>query len=211
MELREALEHLDTMDDSHWTADGAPALEVLFGMVGKKVSRQNVVDAAPKFSRQNTDLGEVTKPAPAIVVETPTIDVSKLVTVDEPMGQREFAIWLNTISKEALPSTETILMQQIEQTEKAEKTAQEMKANLKISLKMTRDRIKAEIPDLTEREANQAYLKSQHDLRSAKVQVTREILKGLKPSDLDPRAMIDRVMARKTQRGTQRPTTIVGK
>jgi hypothetical protein len=70
---------------------------------------------------------------------------------------------------------------------------------------MVKSRINREIPDISDREANQNYLKSQAEIRAKKKEATVQLLKGIKLSDLDPRAPIDRAFARKTARGTQRP------
>jgi hypothetical protein len=74
-------------------------------------------------------------------------------------------------------------------------------------LTLVKSRIQREIPDISDREANMAYLKSQLEQRARKKAFTNEVLKGIKLSDLDPRAPIDRAFARKTARGTQRPGT----
>lgn len=53
MNISEALAELDGMDDDQWTADGAPKIDAVSGLVGDKVSRQDIIDAAPEFSREN--------------------------------------------------------------------------------------------------------------------------------------------------------------
>ena len=78
---------------------------------------------------------------------------------------------------------------------------------INIATTMVKSRIQREIPDISEREATQAYLQSQAELRARKKAFTNELLKGVKLSELDPRAPIDRAFARKTARGTQRPGT----
>ncbi len=56
----EALAALDVDNDEHWTDDGAPRMSVLKDLTGQDVTRQQVTDAAPKFSRGNpsTDAGD---------------------------------------------------------------------------------------------------------------------------------------------------------
>ncbi len=53
MEIREALEQLDPQDDAHWTVGGEPRLDVLTSLFGKRVTRQEVIDTAPGFTREN--------------------------------------------------------------------------------------------------------------------------------------------------------------
>ncbi len=51
MDLKEALQKLEYGNDEHWTVEGAPALAILNDLVGRKVTRQEVVDADPSFTR----------------------------------------------------------------------------------------------------------------------------------------------------------------
>lgn len=51
MELREALESLDPRDDGHWTSNGIPRVDVVSGLVGREVLRQEITDAAPELTR----------------------------------------------------------------------------------------------------------------------------------------------------------------
>jgi hypothetical protein len=215
MDIREALGQLDSMNDDQWTKDGAPILEVLAGFVGKKVSRQEVVDAAPNFSRSNMDIAG---PAPKVDA-TPTIDATTTTTVAEPdyfeklkklvsadpLGELAFARFLQEFPKNGLFDLEKILLEQVGAVDEQVKTANDMKSMLKVSLHQTRSRIKSELPDVSNQQAIRAYLDSQANLRHAKAEAKREILKGIDLSELDPRAAIDRAFARKTKRGTQRP------
>lgn len=49
--ITEALAQLDHTNDEHWTADGQPRIDVVKAIVGHTVTRQEIVDAAPDFSR----------------------------------------------------------------------------------------------------------------------------------------------------------------
>lgn len=51
--ILEALSQLDTDNNDHWTADGAPRMDVVEQILGENVSRADVTKAAPKFSRAN--------------------------------------------------------------------------------------------------------------------------------------------------------------
>ena len=54
MILTDALEKLNPLDDSHWTSDGAPRLDVLRSFTdNKSLSKSQVQKAAPKFNRDN--------------------------------------------------------------------------------------------------------------------------------------------------------------
>lgn len=53
----EALGLMDTMDDDQWTADGAPKVDTVadFGEL-ENLKRADIIEAAPKFSRENPDV-----------------------------------------------------------------------------------------------------------------------------------------------------------
>jgi len=49
--VREALALLDAENGDHWTSQGLPRLDVLFGLVGEEVGRRELNEIAPGFSR----------------------------------------------------------------------------------------------------------------------------------------------------------------
>lgn len=51
MKITEALAHLDPDRDEDWTADGQPRVDVVSSLVGAPVHRQQIIDAAPNFTR----------------------------------------------------------------------------------------------------------------------------------------------------------------
>ena len=52
MEIKEALAQLDPKNDEHWTADGAPRVDVVASLTGNKdLKRQDITDADPTFTR----------------------------------------------------------------------------------------------------------------------------------------------------------------
>lgn len=50
-DIHHALAQLDVGDDAHWTSDGSPRLDAVASILGHKVTRQELVDAAPGFHR----------------------------------------------------------------------------------------------------------------------------------------------------------------
>ena len=211
MEIREALQELDAFNDDHWTADGAPKIDAVKELIGGPVLRQNIIDAAPDFSRDNQVIPDA-EPAKDESNEPPVHEpeeyLSKLEQFVEagPMTPRDFAEFLKTYPTEGLADLQAVMITQREAVQEAVKTAAEMTGRVKIGLNWVNSRIKIEIPDMNNQQAIQHFIKSQQQTRAAKVEATREILKGVKLSDLDPRAAIDRAMARKNARGTGRPT-----
>lgn len=54
MNILEALQSLDPLDDDQWTADGSPKVDVVNALVeGETVDRKAIQTAAPQFTRQN--------------------------------------------------------------------------------------------------------------------------------------------------------------
>jgi len=221
MDIREALSQLDGMDDAHWTADGAPATSAVSDLVGSKVTRAQITDAAPKFSRENMDLTEIEEETTNAeeeglregqeeVTDEP-VDASILSEFAdmEPMLPNEFAEKvLHKTDPRLLPQIETMLAEQLQAVEAKEKEVEEMKRKVKLSKALTVTWIKQLVPDMSNQEAIQAYIRSSQENRAAKAQEIQQVLGGLKPADiakLDPRATIDKAFARKTARGGQRP------
>lgn len=62
MNINQALAALDPHDDDHWTADGLPRVDVVAGMVGAEVKRQDITNADPQFSRMAVQKAENGKP-----------------------------------------------------------------------------------------------------------------------------------------------------
>lgn len=49
--IRGAILSLDPDEDAHWTSDGQPAVEAVSAMAGKRVTRADIVAAAPDAKR----------------------------------------------------------------------------------------------------------------------------------------------------------------
>jgi len=205
MELKDALIKLDPMEDAHWTQDGSPRIDVVSGFLGSPVTRQQIIDAAPLFSRANSIL-EKKEPEPNVEEEkAQEVDVFEDFLVGEIMEEREFVQFLNTVSADHLEELESMIVEQNDQAAKAATRAQDLVALTKRQLSFVRSRIKAERPDVSNQEAIRLYLAKQHEIRAEKANLAIEIKKTVDIRKLDPRAVIDRAMARKTARGMSRP------
>lgn len=218
MDIKEALSQLDALDDDQWTTDGSPKTDVVSDLVGKKTSRAEIISMAPKFTRENMDLSGVNDNP--VKEEEKEIDASSDDPLDtslleafaemEPMLPEELAAKvLKDLPKELLPEIEKLLIEQIAVLAQRQAEVDEINRKLKLSLATTRSWIKLLIPDMTNQQAIQEYIRKSAENRNAKAKAITEALGGLKPSDLmklDPRAAIDRAFARKTARGGQRPT-----
>lgn len=97
MDLRSALSQLDPTDDSQWTQDGLPLLDVLGTLTNTKVTRQQIAKIAPEFTRSNPIVPE----APPVegpvsvepVAETPTAEppvepVAETPTAEPPVESK---------------------------------------------------------------------------------------------------------------------------
>lgn len=214
MDIKEALASLDALDDEQWTQDGAPKTDVVSELVGHKVSRAEIIEAAPKFSRENMVLEDDDEKEPEVETETEetVIDNSVLEAFAEmdPMLPEELAAKvLSKIDPMQLESVEKLLIEQIAVSAAKQKEIDEMNRRLKLGLATTRLWIKQLVPDMNNQQAIQEYIKRSQANRAAKNSAIQQILGGAKLSDLvklDPRAAIDRAFARKTARGGNRPT-----
>ena len=218
MDIKEALASLDALDDEQWTQDGAPKTDVVSELVGHKVSRAEIIEAAPKFSRENMVLedekanDDEKEPEVEADPDETVIDNSVLEAFAEmdPMLPEELAAKvLSKIDPMQLESVEKLLIEQIAVSAAKQKDIDEMNRRLKLSLATTRLWIKRLVPDMNNQQAIQEYIKQSQANRAAKNSAIQQILGGAKLSDLvklDPRAAIDRAFARKTARGGNRPT-----
>lgn len=213
MDIKQALSKLDSMDDSHWTSDGAPAVEAVSNILGKKVTRAEIISAAPKFTRENMELDIETeeKSEEEKTDENTEVDVSilKNFSEEEPMLPQELVDkYLKKMDPRLLPELENLLTQQIGVIELKEKELEEMKRKVKLCKATVTTWIKKLVPDMSNQEAIQAYIRASQENRMKKVMQIKQVLGGLNPSDLaklDPRSAIDKAFARKTGRGGQRP------
>ena len=212
MNIKEALASLDALDDEQWTQDGAPKTDVVSELVGHKVSRAEIIEMAPKFSRENMVVEDEKEPEVKTETEETVLDNSVLEAFAEmePMLPEELsAKVLSKIDPMQLESVEKFLIEQIAVSAAKQKEIDEMNRRLKLGLATTRLWIKQLVPDMNNQQAIQEYIKHSQANRAAKNAAVQQILGGAKLSDLvklDPRAAIDRAFARKTARGGNRPT-----
>lgn len=215
MDIREALSQLDSLDDDQWTTDGAPRTEVVSELVGRKVTRAEIINAAPKFSRSNMELIEENSDAKEVEElrqgEEEVTDTSAIEAFldQDPMLPSDFVQQvLKTMPTNQLSVLETMLIEQLAAVDVKQNELDEMRRRVKANLASTRATIKAFIPDMDNQQAIQSYIKKQNEQRLARALRMKEVLGDMKPSEfakLDPRAVIDRAFARKTARGGQRP------
>jgi hypothetical protein len=207
MDIREALSKLDTLDDDQWTGDGAPKIDAVKELLGHPVTRQEIVNAAPKFNRENPIVEDEIDPELDPMEEIKEVDRSgvEAIAAEEPMEVSAFLMALSKIPSDQLDDVMQVLKAQEQAVIEHRKRAEEMALRVRQAMMYTKVRIQREVPDIDNQKAIREYLESQQRTRAAKHALTHAVLKGIDLKQLDPRAAIDRAMARKTQRGTQRP------
>lgn len=214
MNLKEALENLDPLDDDLWTKEGAPKLDTLKELTGGEVSRQDVIDVAPQFSRDNPEV-EVFQEASGEEqgneeVEPFKFDLEAMFEADSLPDTQQFAAAMLQYEKddvrlldaihEAMKENEAELYASID---KIKSRAQKMAA---LALVVSKRREFVE-PPMSDQERRMAFIKSQNALRASKKSALDGIpLDALKK--MDPRSPLDQAMAMKRTRKDQRPTRV---
>lgn len=80
--IKEALLKLDPSDDSHWTSDGLPRLNVVSRFCGSgDLSRQDVTDADPEFCRDKAE-----RPPPDPLPEPQAEEPSQMALLDQEIS-----------------------------------------------------------------------------------------------------------------------------
>lgn len=183
MKIKEALETLDVLDDDLWTSDGLPKVSVVADLVGHDLTRQQITDAAPHFTRASTTIVEPTLVLP----------------------ERDLLGFALGVPASQLEQLKLLLEEKTRELTKAVSALQEQDYEVRQIISRVAVRIKAEVPRMSDAEANRVYIETQAAIRAAQFEATDRLLKGVDLADLDPRSKIDQAMARKTARGTNRP------
>lgn len=184
MTIKAALATLDPFDDEHWTADGAPTLAAVAAAFGDKVTRKEVTEADPLFTRELAGQLDDVAPEPA-EDDTP-----------EPMSD------LDKLREEQfdLEAQNAEIRGGIALAEKA------IKAN-EVRLEKINDDMIVLDPPLTNMEGIQAYIAASNAARAARHGMAQRVAASLPASLVKVRAPIDEAFAnRGNKRGGARPT-----
>ena len=213
MNILEALAKVDPFDDDSWTSDGSVKVEVVSEIMGVKVTRQDIVNAAPHFNRSNPNVGATTEP------EEETTDAGE----EEGQGPEEVGEALAAfydadyrthaevktavydLPKEGLQDFVQLGEQSLIEIERQIRELQSLRNMTKFAKNLATNRLKVETGDTDNQAAIRRFLEAQHAHRTEQALTTKAVLQGLDLTKIDPRAPIDRAMARKTQRGNTRP------
>lgn len=184
--ILEVLSQMDPFDDSQWTSDGAPLVDYVNSVMDETVTRQMIVDAAPKFSKSNPTLEEK-------------------IVVDFPEEQNEFQLWLSSASNGTLEQVEQDLNSQLGSIASEIEKLKNISIQTKLKIGMVRLKIRSLNPNNSDRDAIRSFIESQNQARADRVERKNKILQNISLKDIDPRSTLDIAMARKTSRGTNRP------
>jgi len=214
----EALAGMDALDDDQWTQNGDPLVDYLKEKTGIEVlSRQEIFEADPSFNRKklmeggNAEKADDEKETDQKVNDEIDLDIDTssagtLADFDEPLPEKEFAMFLRGVPKEDLEEIESLIIQQQTEVTRNVEHLSDLRNRLKMSLMFVQSRIKTELPMQTNAEAIRSYIDSQNEQRverSAKQKAVMSQFGSLK--DINPRSQLDQAMVRKTKRGGKRP------
>ena len=208
MDIKEALSQLDALDDDVWTGDGAPKLDAVAELVGKKVTRKQVIEAAPQFTRDNFDLDAPEEQEIAVPEEKGKKEVTSQVEdffAEDYYSHAEVMDAVRKLPVEGLATMVELFNQQMVDIENKKRELDSLRGLMKYAKAGVVNRMKSETPDMDNQAAIREFLKAQHANRLEKAHATQELLKTVDLSKIDSRAMIDRAMARKIGRGGSRP------
>ena len=219
--LTEALASLDPDNDEHWTGEGLPRVDVVNEMVPGEVTRQAITDTAPQFNRdawraQRDEMAQKAELADKAAAENPDDGgepaAAQPPKEPEPEGDDlPLAAELDENARLALEkdAEAQAVMAEIREAEKEVERQKERVLELTRKhdqLVFEREQLK---PSPTNGEAIRSYIESQNAARLARHEAHQEILKGIDLKKIQKASPLDAAMARKRQRGTQRPQRTV--
>ena len=181
MNIKEALAKLDPFDDDHWTADGAPTIAAVTDAFGDKVTRKEITEADPLFSRETAgQLSDAESEAPAPEPE-PVSDLDCL------RDEQSF-----------LEEENAGITKGMEEGKKLIKKNQQR-------LEAIADKILVLDPPQTQAEGIRAFIDASNASRAARHGVAQRVAASLPPGMAKVKAPIDEAYARRNKRGMTRP------
>lgn len=196
MDIVEALRQLDEMNDDHWTADGAPAVDAVRSLLGRPASRQEITAAAPLFSRQNLELPGDDSDGERVesVDPQPTPEETFAEAPEDEMLEPLSIAFLRKASVDELERrialADRMMAVRLRNIEMLQAEVDQIRANGK----MARNAINARRPEETNQAAIQAYIASQTKVRAYRNETARGVLSQIEALDmgsLTPGAPID--------------------
>lgn len=187
MDIREILMNLDALDDDQWTADGAPKIASVSAALGETVTRQQIVDAAPGFTRENMVIdgyGDNGEPAE---VEAP----------DEPISFDE---------KGELEAEKAELESNVSRMTKELESAKARQVEWIKRLDEIADQLLVLDPPMTNAERARNFINASNEARLRRHGVAALIVANLPKEARTVGTPLDNAFARRNRRGGDRPT-----
>lgn len=235
MELKEALQSLDPLNDNQWTGEGAPKVDTLKELTGNPtLTRKDVTEAAPAFTRENPilEIPEIQPEAISAAVEDEkvikdgtnegAIDNTLDSEVELELGDEldlgftreeklpaltDFVKEVVGVDEEGLREAEAYFAKEIDSLLEGIKLMEQRVKDLSHFKLVVTKRINVIAPAPTEQESRMAYIRNQNDLRADRV-ARRRSLGFLDIKELDPRSKLDQAMAARPKPDQKRPTRV---
>lgn len=204
--LNDALGFLNPEDDSNWTHDGLPRMDVIEKLMDdKSISRKDVTEADPEFCREVAVQRRAAKAiaeAEAALADGENQDDDS--TEMQAQG-RETQAQGQVNPEEALRDAIQEIAQEIENL-----TAERAEVNKAIDAltkrqKALQNKSQGQHSAKADTVARMEFIASQTAQRARRYEKGRKILQIIGKDGLNPQSRLDQAMRRKTQRGTRRP------
>ena len=226
-QILEALSALDTENDDHWTNQGLPRIDLLVVSNPdlKNITRKNVTDAAPKFTRATPELPEkfVKEQTALKAAEKARANADNPDTTGQnnPNSEEE----LDTDQEEQEEEKEKeeldpataelkLVEKELESVRSIKDVLEREKLNVEKVLKEANNKLNSLLLKIqrmtastnTPNNAIKTYLNSQNKIRADKAdRMDRLVKAGFDPNAVVKKSALDSSMSRKTRRGTNRP------
>lgn len=171
MEIRAALSQLDEFNDDHWTGDGMPKTDKVSELVGQKITRKQILDAAPHFTRNNLDLGDGEENEEEEELQPEEVTGEGYVLQSETY--LEFIQECRKIPKDCLEIAEKEIKSRADALEIEAKRLVAQANEIRRFIGPIRDRIRFEYPNGTNQQAIKDYIESQKRMRAERAVMGR--------------------------------------
>lgn len=109
-DLKDALRKLDVNNDDHWTKGGLPLVDVVSDLYGQPVTRAEIAEVWPEFSRDVLRAETETPPSASVVTSAPTQDekdASASLEASAPVEEGETEADAIDLIEQALAASQT--------------------------------------------------------------------------------------------------------
>lgn len=221
-----ALKKLDPTNDDHWTSDGAPRMDAVHAVAeDESITRKQVTDAWPEFNREVAAAQDVEEPkegnAPEEKPSETEAEKPKEAEASQE-GEKQASEEDPKEGEKQASETEHAEHRRVVQLDKVQEEYEALSeeiVELQAQVRALQEKLKVKNHQLTmlaplvktpgydhreDQKARMDYIKSQTRNRAERAGSAAEVLSKLNLANVG-KSPLDQAMARKTQRGTQRP------